>query len=93
MDGGVALWRSNSNSAGGVKIHDGAAGAVVHVRSALIASRVVEHGLRRKAGIVFLDVRGLVVGHGRKTVGTFAGHEDAAGEKENDDGKDNEKKT
>ena len=95
VHGSVVLW--NTNAACGVEVDNTAVGGAVDVLSArggmLVAGRVVEHRLRRKAGIVFLNVGRLVVGHGREAVGTFASHEDSAREKEDDDRKDNEEKT
>ena len=94
VHGGVVLRRSDAAS--WVEIDDRAGGAVGHVGSALVglvAGRVVQHRLRRKTGIVFLDVGRLVVGHGRETVGTFTSHEDPAREKEDDHRKNNEEKT
>ena len=95
MDGGVAGW--SSNSTGGVEVDDRAGGAVDLLGSALgrvrVARGVVEHRLGREAWVVFLDVGGLVVGHGREAVGSFASHENSSSEKEDDDGEDNKKKT
>ena len=71
VHGSVVL--RDTNAACGVEVDNTAIGGAVDVLSArggmLVAGGVVEHRLRRKAGIVFLDVGRLVVGHGWETVG------------------------